>query len=150
MTKFITTKVKPKSPATNSPQVRVFPANTDAWKRDSLPWLHQLHAEGFGLVEIHTLQLEGSRRAALFHIFVCEAMPLPLPPLPTEILHEWDAGSQLGHVIVVDLETSPPAIRVLENFWAGPAEEESHFEGLVMPSMDEIIASFGEGELWAS
>lgn len=147
--KYITTVVKPESDP-NSPQVRVFPANTDKWKRDSLPWLRKLHAEGFGLVGIHSLQLEGSRRLALFHIFVCEAMA-PLPPLPAEILHEWDAGSQLGNVVIADCEQSPPAIRVLENFWTGPAEEESHFERLVRPIMDKMIASFSErGSTWAN
>ena len=76
----------------------------------------------------------------------------PLPPLPAEILHEWDAGSQLGNVVIADCEQSPPAIRVLENFWAGPSpEHEQHFEGLVMPLMDKMIASFSErGSAWAN
>ena len=80
MTHYI---IESKFSTTSSSQVRIgtFNANGPSWKRDSLASLRELRAEGFGLVEIHTLQLEGSMRIALFHVFVCEAMPLPLPPL---------------------------------------------------------------------
>ena len=109
-----------------------------------------MQSKGLGCSEIHTLQIEDSRRVATFHIMVCEPMP-NLPPLPAKITDCWEAGSQLGNVVIADCEESPPLIRVHEHFWAGPAPElESHFKLLVMSIMDRIIARFGKGESWVS
>ena len=149
---FSTTRVNPELSTAACPQLHmgIFDASTHHWPRKAAAWLGEMQAKGLGCSGCHTLQIEASRRAAIFHLLVCEAMN-PLPPLPANISDCFGSGCRFGDVVIADCETSPPTIRVHENFWAGPSpERESHSEGLVMPLMDEIIASFGEGELWAS
>ena len=132
-------------------KTRTCSAQNRQWEWQAPAWLREMQSSGFGCSAIHTLQVEEGGRVAVFHIFVAEAMP-NLPPLPAKITDCWEAGSQLGNVVIADCETSPPTIRVHENFWAGPApERESHFERLVRPLMDKMIASFSErGSAWAS
>jgi len=132
------------------PKTKTFSAQNRQWEYQAPAWLREKHSSGFGCSAIHTLQVEEGGRVAVFHIFVAEAMP-NLPPLPAKITDCWEAGSQLGNVVIADCETSPPTIRIHENFWAGPSpEHESHFKLLVRPIMDRIIARFGKGEAWVS
>ncbi len=146
------TTVKPRLsiPSNSHVRIGIFNGGMRFWQRKAVAWLIQMRSRGLGCSGFHTLQVEDSRRVEVFHLLVCQPMPNS-PPIPAKITDCLEAGSQLGNVVFADVGTSPPTVRVLEDFWAGPSpEHEPNFERLVRPLMDKLVSSFGKGELWAS
>lgn len=145
--------LKPRAnPGSPRVQIRAINSNRHRWKQDSLTWLNKVRSEGFECTEGHTLQIRGGYRETQFNIFVCEQVSGPIPPLPPKIYFDhWEIEAPFGHAISAYADKSPASIKVLKHFWGHVQEgDPPHFESMVMPLIDELVASFSEGESWAS
>ena len=147
MSKFITTKIRPKlsTAACRQVQIKAFNTSTPKWKKLSLDWLRQMASQTFECTQGHTLNISGGCQIQ-FVIFVCERVTSLTTSLPPRIYFDhFEITTQVGHAIMADCDSFPVSVKVLQNFWR-EAEDSPHFESLVMPLVDDIIASFGEGE----